>query len=598
MTPTIPTTTPTTNTASPTSIHIKINRARRDSTTTTNATAATPSQFSKSECGGAAWGGGAAGVVLEPSISLDTIVREYLTNQHAHCINPVVTCPTFDLFQPHRCPEPKSLRAPFTNFTMHNCRRPYTRVLGGGGEGSSVVRKFVYSRYRHTQTYRNPDLDDVFLCCSYTTDDQMVLVGTNKGMVRLYRKGGSEEGSYRVHEAAVTHLATHSSGSLVLTSSTISHEASLWGLDTMFDEKLILQDCMHADFSNAHDKIIGNSTQTARLYDLNTKQIVSEFTPKLSNHYRINKAVLDPTDSLLLTDGALFDVRSGEQLHKFDKISPLLSGVFHRNGLEIISSSEIWDLRTFHLLRTVPALNECDVLFNRAGDVLFGVPLLDLLAYMYEDNVSSARPWETTSFRTLDATDYSSIATVNVKLILASMSVNHSDTQLAVVECDSDTEIQGGDIIDSQVRVYEVGMARQHDDDDDVPDEDDDDLGDEEDDSDSDDQNSQDDLDVDENELNSSEDIPFSSSSFEDDSNDSEAVYFQLSADALDNNPAGSPQAEDEEVDVEGDEDVEEDGEDGEDGEEGQEEEEEEEEAAEEEEEEDESGNASPTPDV
>ena len=41
--------------------------------------------------------------------------------------------------------------------------------------------------------------------------------------------------------------------------------------------------------------------------------------------------------------------------------------------------------------------------------MLFGVPLLDLLAYMYEDNVSSARPWETTSFRTLDATDYSSI---------------------------------------------------------------------------------------------------------------------------------------------------------------------------------------------
>ncbi|XP_063852403.1 protein mahjong-like [Scylla paramamosain] len=582
------------------------------------------SQFGKSECGGAAWGGGGPGVVLEPSISLDTIVREYLTNQHANCINPVVTCPTFDLFQ---------------------------------------------------------------------TDDQMVLVGTNKGMVGLYRKGGSpapstvgqhsstsgqplqdllavthltqyrpqflgqEEGSYRVHEAAVTHLATHSSGSLVLTSSTISHEASLWGLDTMLlllllllslsiylsiylyftlrnkndhsiqkvvnsldscvcvcvCPRLILQDCTHADFSNAHDKIIGNSTQTARLYDLSTKQIISEFTPKLSNHYRINKAVLDPTDSLLLTDGALFDVRSGEQLHKFDKISPLLSGVFHRNGLEIISSSEIWDLRTFHLLRTVPALNECDVLFNRAGDVLFGVPLLDLLAYMYEDNVSSARPWETTSFRTLDATDYSSIATVNVKLILASMSVNHSDTQLAVVECDSDTEIQGGDIIDSQVRVYEVGMARQHDDDDDVLDEDDDDLGDEEDDSDSDDQNSQDDLDVDENELNSSEDIPFSSSSFDDDSNNSEAVYFQLSADALDNNQAESPRAEEEEeeeeeVDVEGDEDAEDDGEEGQE----EEDEEEEDEVAEEEEEEggdgdgdggdgdeeEESGNASPTTDV
>lgn len=196
---------------------------------------------------------------------------------------------------------------------------------------------------------------------------------------------------------------------------------------------------MHADSNKAHDKIIGNSTQMARLYNLNTKQVVSEFTPKLSNNHHINKAVLNPSDSLLLTDGALFDVRSGEQLHKFDKISPFLNVVFYLNSLEIISSLEIWDLCISHLLRTVPVLNECNVLFNHASDVLFGVPLLDLL-YMYEDNVSSARPWETTSLRILDATDYSSIATVNVKLILASMSVNHSDTQLAVLECKSDTD--------------------------------------------------------------------------------------------------------------------------------------------------------------
>ena len=32
-------------------------------------------------------------------VSLDGIVREYLTNQHALCQNPVVTCPTFDLFR-------------------------------------------------------------------------------------------------------------------------------------------------------------------------------------------------------------------------------------------------------------------------------------------------------------------------------------------------------------------------------------------------------------------------------------------------------------------------------------------------------------------
>lgn len=39
------------------------------------------------------------GLSNEPTITLDRIVTEYLMNQHALCKNPVVTCPTFDLFQ-------------------------------------------------------------------------------------------------------------------------------------------------------------------------------------------------------------------------------------------------------------------------------------------------------------------------------------------------------------------------------------------------------------------------------------------------------------------------------------------------------------------
>ena len=31
-------------------------------------------------------------------ISLESIVTEYLTNQHASCKHPIVTCPKFDLF--------------------------------------------------------------------------------------------------------------------------------------------------------------------------------------------------------------------------------------------------------------------------------------------------------------------------------------------------------------------------------------------------------------------------------------------------------------------------------------------------------------------
>lgn len=33
------------------------------------------------------------------TITLDSIITEYLTNQHALCKNPMVTCPQFNLFE-------------------------------------------------------------------------------------------------------------------------------------------------------------------------------------------------------------------------------------------------------------------------------------------------------------------------------------------------------------------------------------------------------------------------------------------------------------------------------------------------------------------
>lgn len=46
-------------------------------------------------------GGGGPGVATSnPStVTLDSIITEYLTNQHALCKNPMVTCPQFNLFE-------------------------------------------------------------------------------------------------------------------------------------------------------------------------------------------------------------------------------------------------------------------------------------------------------------------------------------------------------------------------------------------------------------------------------------------------------------------------------------------------------------------
>lgn len=34
----------------------------------------------------------------QPRVTLDSIITEYLTNQHALCKNPMATCPQFNLF--------------------------------------------------------------------------------------------------------------------------------------------------------------------------------------------------------------------------------------------------------------------------------------------------------------------------------------------------------------------------------------------------------------------------------------------------------------------------------------------------------------------
>lgn len=62
---------------------------------------------------------------------------------------------------------------------------------------------------------------------------------------------------------------------------------------------------------------------------------MSRLIPKVHNQYTKNKATFSPNDDLILSDGVLFDARSGTPIHKLDKLNQTQSGVFHPNGLEV-----------------------------------------------------------------------------------------------------------------------------------------------------------------------------------------------------------------------------------------------------------------------
>lgn len=256
---------------------------------------------------------------------------------------------------------------------------------------------------------------------------------------------------------------------MVLTSSTWHTPLSvLWSVDNkQLTSKLNFDDDEYVEFSNLEqDKVLGTKGEKATVYDIQTGQSIRSLNPTIFNQYSKNRATFCPTDELVLSDGVLWDFRSSQQIHKFDKLNNTLSGVFHPNGLEVVSNTEVWDLRTFHLLRTIPALDQCQVKFS---------PQNVMYAYSIQNESMDEERLYDSSFKVLDSYDYTSISTTDVRKSIYDLAVNSNGCQIALCEN------QGGyeSVSESVVRVYTVGRKRDPEDD---PEEEDEEMGSEEDD--------------------------------------------------------------------------------------------------------------------
>uniref|UniRef100_A0A4W3HJP3 DDB1- and CUL4-associated factor 1 n=1 Tax=Callorhinchus milii TaxID=7868 RepID=A0A4W3HJP3_CALMI len=417
--------------------------------------------------------------------SLDSIITEYLREQHARCKNPVVTCPPFSLFTPHQCPEPKQRRqAPLNCTSRVACRAAFPKY--GGVDGGCFDRHLIFSRFRPISVFRESDEEGSgFTCCAFSARERFLMLGTCTGELKLYNLfSGQEEATYACHNSAISHLEPSKDGSLLLTSASWGQPLSaLWGMRSVFDMKHSFPDDHYVEFSKlSQDRVIGTKEEVAHIYDVQTGlNILTLYNPDLANNYKRNCATFNPTDDLVLNDGVLWDVRSKQAVHKFDKFNMNISGVFHPNGLEVIINTEIWDLRTFHLLHTVPALDQCRIVFNNTGTVIYGAMLqADDEDDMMEERMKS--PFGS-SFRTFDATDYKPIATLDVKRNIFDLCTDTKDCYLAVIENQGSMDALS---MDTVCRLYEVGRQRLAEEEDEEEDQEDDDDDDDDDDSDDD----------------------------------------------------------------------------------------------------------------
>ncbi|XP_008184180.1 DDB1- and CUL4-associated factor 1 isoform X1 [Acyrthosiphon pisum] len=377
-------------------------------------------------------------------VSLESIVTEYLTNQHASCKHPMVTCPQFNLFVPHKCPDPKPKSSMCTNFAMRFSKNIHSRKLN---------QRLIHSRFCPTRNFHMDDEEAYFTCCEFLSQNR-VAIGTYNGEIKVFNLFTSqEELSFSAHDSYIIDLQCSNDERLLLSSASWRAPlTSIWSItEDAINIKYSLDHEEYCTFSNYdQNKILGTKAEIATIYDLETSKRILTLVPKHSNQYSRNRAAFDATNELVLSDGVLWDAIAGKEIHKFDKLNQCVSGIFHPNGLEIISNTEVWDMRTFQLLRTVSSLDQCNVTFSKSGEGMY--------LYVIDQEIENDSSYQT-SFKTLDPNDYSNIATVDVKKFIYHMACNSYDTQIAIVENQGMFE----NIDESIVRIYDVGRSRNED---------------------------------------------------------------------------------------------------------------------------------------
>ncbi|KAL6844287.1 hypothetical protein ACP4OV_025960 [Aristida adscensionis] len=405
-------------------------------------------------------------------MTLDSLVVQYLKHQHRQCPAPITTLPPLSLLHTHVCPEPsRNLSAP-ANIAARMGSREISRQFSGI-QVPRRDRQFIYSRFKICRVCR--DETSLLTSMTFLGGAYRVAAGNHTGEIRIFDCNTANLlETHTCHHQPVTMVeSTYSCGNeLILTSSL--NEVKIWDAFSLSVGPLhTFEGCKAARFSHSGTSFAALSTnqnhREVQLYDVQTYNLDLRL-PDNSNTSSSGRGYVQPiihfspSDMMLLWNGVLWDRRSPNPVHQFDQFTDYCGGGFHPAGNEVILNSEVWDLRKFKLLRSVPSLDQTVIKFNGAGDVIYAILRRNIDDVTSSINARRVRHPLFSAFRTIDAMTYSDIATTQIDRCVLDLATEPNDSLIGVVAMDDHEELF------SSARLFEVGRKRITDDDSDPED--------------------------------------------------------------------------------------------------------------------------------
>ncbi|XP_012847307.1 PREDICTED: DDB1- and CUL4-associated factor homolog 1-like [Erythranthe guttata] len=119
---------------------------------------------------------------------------------------------------------------------------------------------------------------------------------------------------------------------------------------------------------------------------------------------------------------------------------------------QVIINSEVCDLRNFKILRTVPSLHQTTIKFNSDGDVIYAILRRDRSDFKSAVNPRRMKHNLFSAFRTVDALNYTDIATIPIERCVLDFATEPTDSFVGLITMDNDGDMKG-----SLARIYDVG---------------------------------------------------------------------------------------------------------------------------------------------